>query len=117
MELSARKVSRVAFAYLWSILFWMGLAFLAAGEDKAHFLERGLQTSYWTALLIESGFLLSAALLTPPHFRDRSPLSDQQTASVWPDSRVCSFDRALHHRLRNPPLDFSAALEYSCSEV
>src|ERR1700692_575080 len=68
MELSSRKVSRVAFAYLWSFLFWMGLASLAAGEDKAHFLERGLRTSYWTALLIEGGFLLSAALLTPPIF-------------------------------------------------
>ena len=68
MELSSRKVSRVVFAYLWSILFWMGLAFLAAGEDKVRFRERGLHTSYWTALLVEGGFLLSAALLTPPIF-------------------------------------------------
>jgi two-component system LytT family sensor kinase len=68
MEPNSQKVSRVAFAYLWSILFWMGLAFLAAGEDKAHFLERGLHTSYWTALLVEGGFLLSAALFTPPIF-------------------------------------------------
>ena len=68
MEPDSQKVSRVAFAYLWSILFWMGLASLAAGEDKVHFLERRLHTSYWTALLVEGGFLLSAALLTPPIF-------------------------------------------------
>ncbi|HTG30852.1 MAG TPA: hypothetical protein VK818_21745, partial [Methylomirabilota bacterium] len=68
MEPNSRKVSRVAFAYLWSILFWMGLAALAAAEDKVRFLERGLRTSYWTALLIEGGFLLCAALLTPPIF-------------------------------------------------
>ncbi len=68
MEPNSRKVSRVAFAYLWSILFWMGLASLAAGEDKVRFLERGLRTSYWTALLVEGGLLLSAALLTPPIF-------------------------------------------------
>jgi len=63
-----RKLSTIGWVYLWSILFWMGLAFLAAGEDKLHFLERGLRTSYWTALLVEGGFLLSAALLTPPIF-------------------------------------------------
>jgi two-component system LytT family sensor kinase len=68
MEPNSQKVSRVAFAYLWSILFWMGLASLAAGEDKVRFLERGLRTSYWTALLVEGGLLLSAALLTPPIF-------------------------------------------------
>jgi hypothetical protein len=68
MELSSRKVSRVAFAYMWSILFWMGLAFLAAGEDKVHFWQRALHTSYWTALLVEGGSLLPTALLTPPVF-------------------------------------------------
>ena len=68
MEVAWGKASTIARAYLWSILFWMSLALLAAGEDKVHFLEKGLRTSYWTALLIEGGFLLSAALLTPPIF-------------------------------------------------
>ena len=68
MEVTRRKLSTIAWAYLWSILFWMGLAFLAAGEDKVRLWERGLHTSYWTALLVEGGFLLSAALLTPPIF-------------------------------------------------
>jgi hypothetical protein len=46
----------------------MGLASLAAGEDKVRIWERGLHTSYWTALLVDGAFLLSAALLTPPLF-------------------------------------------------
>jgi hypothetical protein len=46
----------------------MRLASLAAGEDEVHLWERGLHTSYWTALLVEGGFLLSAALLTPSIF-------------------------------------------------
>jgi hypothetical protein len=46
----------------------MGLASLAAGEDKVHLWERGLHTSYWTALLVDGGFLLSTALMTPPVF-------------------------------------------------
>ena len=46
----------------------MSLAFLAAGEDRVRIWQRGLHTSYWTALLVEGGFLMSAALLTPPVF-------------------------------------------------
>lgn len=68
VEVARRKLLRIGWAYLWSILFWMSLAFLAAGEDNVHFWEKGLHTSYWTALLIEGGFLLCAALLTPPIF-------------------------------------------------
>ena len=68
MEVPARKALIIARAYFWSILFWMSLAFLAAGEDKVRIWERGLHTSYWTALLVEGAFLLSAALLTPPVF-------------------------------------------------
>ena len=77
MEPNSQKVSRVAFAYLWSILFWMGLALLAAGEDKVRIWERGLHTSYWTALLVDGAFLLTAALLTPPVFAvvHRYPIS------------------------------------------
>ena len=46
----------------------MGLASLAAGEDKVHIWQRGLHTSYWTALVVDGVFLLAAALLTPPLF-------------------------------------------------
>jgi hypothetical protein len=68
MEVLVPKALRIARAYFCSILFWMSLAFLAAGEDKVRIWEKGLHTSYWTALLVEGGFLLSAALLTPPMF-------------------------------------------------
>jgi len=63
-----RKLPTIARAYLWSILFWMGLTFLAAGEDRIHLWQRGLHTSYWTALLVDGGLLLSIALMTPPVF-------------------------------------------------
>jgi two-component system, LytTR family, sensor kinase len=68
VEVAWPKLSSIARAYLWSTLFWMSLAFLAAGEDKIHFWERALHTSYWTALLVEGGFLLPTALTTPPLF-------------------------------------------------
>lgn len=68
VEVARRKLVTIGWAYVWSILFWMSLAFLAAGEDKVRIWERKLHTSYWTALLVEGAFLLSAALLTPPIF-------------------------------------------------
>lgn len=68
VEPAWRKLPTIAWAYLWSVLFWMGLAFLAAGEDKVHIWQRGLHTSYWTALLVDGVSLLAAALLTPPLF-------------------------------------------------
>jgi two-component system, LytTR family, sensor kinase len=68
MEVAYRKLSTIAWAYLWSILFWMSLALLAAGEDKVHIWQRGVHTSFWTALLVEGGFLLPTAIVTPPVF-------------------------------------------------
>jgi two-component system, LytTR family, sensor kinase len=68
MERNSQKISQIAFAYLWSILIWMGLASLAAGEDTIRISERGFHTSYWTALLVNGVWALSAALLTPPTF-------------------------------------------------
>jgi hypothetical protein len=46
----------------------MGLASLGAGQDKVRLWERGLHTSYWTALLVDGVWALTAALLTPPVF-------------------------------------------------
>jgi len=46
----------------------MALASLAAGEDMIRIWERGLHTSYWTALLVDGVWGLTAALLTPPAF-------------------------------------------------
>ena len=63
-----QQVTNVAQAYLWSLLIWMSLGSLGAGEDMVQMWERGLHTSYWTALLVNGAFVLSAALLTPPTF-------------------------------------------------
>jgi len=63
-----QKVTKVALAYLWSILFWMALASLSAGQDIFQLRERGLHTSFWTVLLVTYTVLLPTALLTPPIF-------------------------------------------------
>jgi hypothetical protein len=63
-----QRVIDVVWAYLWSIFIWMGLASLAAGEDKVRGWEMGLHTSYWTAFLLNGAWAFSAALLTPPAF-------------------------------------------------
>lgn len=63
-----QKVMRVALAYLWSIVFWTGLASFGVAEDIVHIWERGLHTSYWIAVVVDGAFLLAAALLTPPTF-------------------------------------------------
>jgi len=77
MEVLPQKALRIGRAYVWSLLFWMSLAFLAAGEDKARIWQRGLHTTYWTILLVNAAFLLSTALLTPPVFAivHRHPIS------------------------------------------
>ena len=54
--------------YLWSILFWMSLASVAAWEDKFLMWERGIHISYWISLFLNGAFALSAALLTPATF-------------------------------------------------
>jgi len=65
VKVAGYRLSTIAWAYLWSFLFWTGLSFLAAGEDRVRLWERGLHTSYWTAFAVDGGFLMSAALVTP----------------------------------------------------
>ena len=65
---SRQRLSAAAIAYLWSFSVWLTFAPLLAGQDKLRLLERGLNTSYWVLLLVESGWLLTSALLTPPIF-------------------------------------------------
>ena len=74
-----RSFSAIAIAYLWSISVWLAFAPMLAGQDKLWVLERGLKTSYWALLLVEAGWLLTAALLTPPIFWivRRYPLSKE----------------------------------------
>src|SRR6266852_9351573 len=68
MGILPQKALRVARAYLWSILIWLGLASLGAGQDKIRLWERGLYNTYGVLLLVNGAWALSAALLTPPVF-------------------------------------------------
>jgi hypothetical protein len=63
-----QKVTKMVMAYLWSILFWMSLASVAAWEDKFLMWERGIHITYWISFFLNGAFALSAALLTPPTF-------------------------------------------------
>jgi len=100
---------------------WVWPSLGQAGEDKVRFLGREDSTHLTgTALLVEGGLLLSAALLTPPIFAlvsHRYPIGQKPIRF----GRVAGYvlgNRALHHRLREPPLDFSAAPgNVSCSDV
>ena len=68
MEVVSQSASRIARSYLWSVLIWMSLAPVAAGEDTVGLLDRGLHVAYWILLLIDGAWHLTAALLTPPLF-------------------------------------------------
>lgn len=74
-----RRLSAVAVAYLWSSLVWLAFAPMLAGQDKLRVLERGLHTSYWDLLLVESAWFLVNVLLTPPIFWivQRYPISKE----------------------------------------
>ena len=79
MELVPGKVSKVALAYLWSILIWLGFSPVAAGQEKVRLLESGVYASYWNSLLVYGAWCLTAALLTPPIFAivRRYPIAKQ----------------------------------------
>jgi len=68
MEIFPPRALRVARAYLWSILIWVGFSPVLAGQDKVRLLERGQYTAYWNLLLVNGAWLLTAAFLTPPIF-------------------------------------------------
>ena len=68
MEAASHSVSRIARSYLWSILIWMSLAPVAAGEDTFTLLDRGLYVPFRILLRVDGAWLLTAALLTPPLF-------------------------------------------------
>jgi len=68
MEAASSRVSKIASAYLWSILIWVAFSPVLAGQDKVRLLERGVSTPYWNLLLVNGAWLFSAALLTPPIF-------------------------------------------------
>jgi len=82
MGAMSHGASRIARSYLRSILIWLSLGPLAAGEDKVTLLDRGLYLPYWTLLLASGAWLFTAALLTPPIFSivRRYPITDRQWA-------------------------------------
>src|SRR5271155_3470225 len=68
MKVWSQEVWRIALAYLWSILLWVGYAPVMAGQEKLRLLERGVYTANWKILLVTGVWCLTAALLTPPIF-------------------------------------------------
>jgi len=68
MEAVSQIASRIARSYLWSILIWLSLAPVAAGEDTLTLLDRGLYLPFRILLLVDGAWLLTAAILTPPLF-------------------------------------------------
>jgi hypothetical protein len=79
MEGVSQNASRIARSYLWSILIWMSLAPVDAWEDRVGLLDRGLSGPFWTLLLVNGAWLMTAALLTPPLFSivRRYPIADR----------------------------------------
>jgi hypothetical protein len=68
MEGVSQGASRIARSYLWSILIWLTLAPVAAGENRVSLLDSGLYVPYWVLLLNSCAWMITAALLTPPLF-------------------------------------------------
>ena len=79
MEAMSHRASRIARSYLRSLLIWLSLTPIDAGEDKVSYLDRGLHLPYWTLLLVCGAWLFTAALLTPPIFSivRRYPITDR----------------------------------------
>jgi len=82
MEAVSQSASRIARSYLWSILIWLSLAPVNAGENSVTLLDRGLYVPYWSLLLDNSAWMITVAVLTPPLFAivRRYPIADRQHA-------------------------------------
>ena len=63
-----QSASRIVRAYLWSILIWLSLSPVNAAEDTVTLLDQGAYIPYWILLRTNLGWMLTAALLTPPVF-------------------------------------------------
>lgn len=59
---------RIARAYLWSVLIWLSLAPVAAGQDTLFMRDQGSYIAFRIMLLLDGAWLLTAAILTPPLF-------------------------------------------------
>lgn len=73
---------RIARSYLWSLLIWLSLTPVNAAENSVTLLDRGLYVPYWSLLLDNSAWMITAAVLTPPLFAvvRRYPIVDRRHA-------------------------------------
>jgi hypothetical protein len=77
------SASRIARSYLWSLSIWLSLTPVNAAENSVTLLDRGLYVPYWSLLLDNSAWMITAAVLTPPLFAvvRRYPIADRHRAS------------------------------------
>jgi two-component system, LytTR family, sensor kinase len=68
MKAVPQSAYRIGRSYLWSILIWLSLAPMNAGQDRVDLLDSGLNVPYWMILLSDGAWMITAALLTPPIF-------------------------------------------------
>jgi two-component system, LytTR family, sensor kinase len=68
MEGVSQAASRIARSYLWSMLIWLSLTPMNAGQDRVDLLDSGVNVPYWMILLSDGAWMITAALLTPPIF-------------------------------------------------
>ena len=64
----SQGASRIVRSYLWSLLIWLSLAPMNAGQDRVDSLDSGLNVPYWILLVSNGAWMITAALLTPPIF-------------------------------------------------
>jgi two-component system LytT family sensor kinase len=68
MHAFRQKARQLARAYFWSMTAWGGFAPVLAAQDKVRSLAQGINWNYWTLVLVNGAWLLTAAILTPPLF-------------------------------------------------
>ncbi len=77
------RVRRVARAYLWSLVFWLGFAPMLATEHHVRVVEQGRQSPHFTQnLMMDVAWCLTFAILTPPIFLlgHRYPITKDRAA-------------------------------------
>ncbi len=79
MKVDLQKVRGIAIAYFWSIVVWLGLSPIMAGQDEVRLAQRGILPGFWHLWLANAAWLLTSALLTPPIFSivRRYPINKQ----------------------------------------
>src|SRR2546430_10773224 len=68
MSDSPRAIRKWAKAYCWSIAAWGGFAPVLGAQDKVRSMAAGDDLPYWSLVLVNGAWLMTAALLSPPLF-------------------------------------------------